>query len=45
VMAGTPEVVLDKHVTLEMDSTQSLAGTPPSLFQWERKIKFILLKL
>ena len=45
VMAGTPEVVLDKHVNLEMDSTQSLAGTPPALFQWQRKIKFILLKL
>ena len=43
VMAGTPAVVLDKHVTLEMDSTQSLAGPPPALFQWQRKINFILL--
>ena len=45
VMAGTPAVVLDNHVSLEMDSTQALAGPPPALFQWERKIKFILLKL
>ena len=45
LMAGTPAVVLDNRVTLEMDSTQALAGPPPALFQWERKIKFILLKL
>ena len=45
VMAGTPAVVLDNHVTLEIDTTQSLTGSPPALFQWERKIKFILLKL
>jgi len=45
VMAGTPAVVLDNHVTLEVDSTQALAGPPPALFQWQRKIKFILLKL
>ena len=45
MMAGTPEVLLDKHVSLEMDSTKSLAVTPPALFQCERKIKFILLKL
>ena len=44
-MAGTPAVVLDIHVTLEVDSTQALAGPPPALFQWERKIKFILLKI
>ena len=44
VMAGTPAVVLD-FVTLEMDTTQALAGPPPALFQWERKIKFVLLKL
>ena len=44
VMAGTPAVVLDNHVTLEMDTTQALAGPPPALFQRERKIKFILLK-
>ena len=31
--------------TLEMDTTQALAGPPPAVFQWERKIKFILLKL
>ena len=43
VMAGTPAVVFDNHVTLEMDSTQTLAGPPPTLFQWERKIKFIML--
>ena len=45
VMAGTPAVVLDNHVTLEVDSTQALAVPPPALFQWQRKIKFILLKL
>ena len=45
LMAATPAVVLDNHVTLEMDTTQALAGPPPALFQWERKIKFILLKL
>ena len=42
---GTPAVVLDNHVTLEMDSTQALAGPVPALFQWERKINFLLLKL
>ena len=42
---GTPAVVSDNHVTLEMDITQALAGPPPAVFQWERKIKFILLKL
>ena len=45
VVAGTPAVVLDNHVTLEIDTTQALTGPPPSLFQWERKIKFVLLKL
>ena len=45
LMAATPAVVLDNHVTLEIDSTQALAGPPPALFQWERKIKFILLKI
>ena len=45
LMAGTSAVVLDNHVTLEVDSTQALAGPPPALFQWQRKIKFILLKL
>ena len=45
MMAGTPAVVLDSHVTLEMDTTQALAGPPPALFQWKRKIKFVLLKL
>ena len=45
VIAGTPAVVLENHVTLEMDTTQALAGPPPDLFQCERKIKFILLKL
>ena len=45
VMAGTPAVVLDNHVTLEIDSTQALAGPPTALFQWERKIKFILIKI
>ena len=45
VMAGTPAVVLHNHVTLEMDTTQALAGPPPPLFQWERKMKLILLKL
>ena len=44
MMAGTPAVVLDNHVNLEMDTPQALAGPPPALFQWERKIKFILLK-
>ena len=43
VMAGSPAVVLDNHVTLETDTTQALTGPPPALFQWERKIKFILL--
>ena len=38
VMAGTPVVVLDNHVTLEMHTTQALAGPPPALFQWEIKI-------
>ena len=42
---GTLAVVFDNHVTLEMDTTQALADPPPALFQWERKIKFILLKL
>ena len=42
-MAGTPAVVLDNNVTLEVDSTQALAGPPPALFQWQRKINFILL--
>ena len=41
MMAGTPAVVLENHVTLKMDTTQALAGPPPALFQWERKIKFI----
>ena len=45
LMAATPAVVLDNHVTLEIDSTQALAGPPPALFQWKRKIKFVLLKL
>ena len=45
MMAGTPIVVLDNHVTFDMDTTQALAGPPPDLFQCERKIKFILLKL
>ena len=44
VMVGIHEVVLNKHVTLKMDTTQVLAGPPPALFQWERKIKFIFLK-
>ena len=43
VMAETPAVVLDNYISLEMDTTQFLAGPPPALFQWERKIKFILL--
>ena len=43
MMAGTPEVVLENHLTLEMDTTQALAGPPPTLSQRERKIKFILL--
>ena len=43
MMAGTPAAVFDNHVTLEMDTTQALAGPPPAMFQWERKIKFILL--
>ena len=42
-MTGTPVVVLANHVNLEVDITQ--AGPPPALFQWERKIKFVLLKL
>ena len=33
LLAGTPAVVLDNRVTLEMDSTQALAGPPPALFQ------------
>ena len=45
MMAGTPAIVFDNNVTLEMDTTQALAGPLPALFQWERKIKFILLKL
>ena len=45
LMAGTSAVVLDNHVTLEVDSTQALAGPPPALFQWQRKVKFVLLKL
>ena len=43
VMAETPAVVLNNYVSLETDTTQALAGPPPALFQWERKIKFILL--
>ena len=39
VMAGTPAVVLDNHVTLEMDTIQAFTGPPPALFQWERKKK------
>ena len=31
MMAGTPVVVLDNHVTLEMDITQALAGPPSAL--------------
>ena len=42
---GTLAVVFDNHVTLEMDTTQALAGPLPALLQWERKIKFVLLKL
>ena len=45
VMAGTLAVVLDNHVTLEINNTQALAGPTPALFQWERKIMLILLKL
>ena len=45
VMAGTPTVIVNNHVTLEMDSIQALACPPPALFQSERKIKFILLRL
>ena len=45
MIAGTPVVILENNVTLEMDTTQALAGPLPALFQWERKIKFILLKL
>ena len=45
MMAETLAVELDSRVTLEMDYTQALAGSPPALFQWERKIKFILLTL
>ena len=43
MMAGTPAVVLDNHVTLEMDSTQALAGPVPALFQWETKKNQIYL--
>ena len=34
LMAATPAVVLDNHVTLEIDTTQALAGPPPAWFQW-----------
>ena len=37
VMTGTPAVVLDNHVALEIDTTQALAGPLPALFQRERK--------
>ena len=43
MIAETLAVELENHVTLEMDYTQALAGPPPALFQWERKIKFIVL--
>ena len=33
VMAGSPEVVLDNHVMLEMDTTQALTGPYPALVQ------------
>ena len=32
MMAGTPTVALDNHVTLEMDTTQSLPGPLPAFF-------------
>ena len=37
VIAGTPVVVLENCVTLEMHTTQALGGSAPDLFQWERK--------
>jgi hypothetical protein len=43
-MAGTPAVVLDHQITLEMDSTQALDGPPPDLFQ-KKKIQVYLVKI
>lgn len=45
-MAGTPAVVLDHEVTLEVETSQVLDGPPPDLFKWEKKkIKFYLVKV
>ena len=46
MMAGTPAVVLDHELTLEVETSQVLDGPPPDLFKWEKKkSSFILLKL
>ena len=45
VMAGTLASDLDQQVTLKLDTSQGLTGPPPDLFQWEKKIKFIMLKV
>ena len=44
VMAGTLAAALDQQVNLKMDTTQGLAGTPPDLFQWEKKNQVYLVK-
>ena len=43
-MAGTPEVVLDHQIRLEMDSTQALDGPPPDLFHKGKKNQVYLVK-
>ena len=45
VIAGTPVVVLENCVTLEMHTTQALGGSAPDLFQWERKNQVYLSKV
>ena len=44
MMAGTPAVVLDNHVTLEMDSTQALAGPPPAFLLSNENSNAYLMK-
>ena len=45
MIAGTPVVVLENCVTLEMHTTQALGGPAPDLFQWERKNQVYLAKV
>ena len=44
MMAGTPAVELDNHVTLQMDSTKALAGPPPAFLLSNENSNAYLMK-